>query len=106
MTSHTDIAAHIATVIEQVPGVAFLKPDLSTRLRGALNTARPAHSRGGLEVRRADEGTWTVRADIVIHADTRAVDITRTTRLAIAAELTRLAPGEPCRITVTVTGTV
>ncbi|MYW62592.1 hypothetical protein GTY65_00640 [Streptomyces sp. SID8379] len=106
MTSQPSMAAQLATVIEQVPGVAFLKPDLTTRLRSALNTARPTRPRGGLDVRRADDGTWTVRADIVIHAHARAVDTTRDTHDAIARELAQLMPDQPCDITVTVTGAV
>ncbi|MFZ3561390.1 MULTISPECIES: hypothetical protein [unclassified Streptomyces] len=102
----------IARAVADVPGVAFLKPDLAGRLRSAL--ARPAPSVGGgpsgvrLTPPRGADGTWHVEIQLVALARSRTVDVARAARRAAEQHLATAVPDRHgrARVTVTVTGLV
>ncbi|RII11773.1 hypothetical protein DSC45_28075 [Streptomyces sp. YIM 130001] len=115
MPQETDprgLSEDIARAVADVPGVAFLKPDLAGRLRTAL--ARPPATAQGAPAgvrltRPADDfGAWHIEIHLVARARTRTVDVARATRTAVADHLRSVAPAQAgqARITVTVTGLV
>ncbi|MEW2561815.1 hypothetical protein [Streptomyces griseorubiginosus] len=114
MNDHTSnipyarLAAELATSVTEVPGVAFLRPGLTDRLRTVLPRSAP-HSAGtaaGVRLTRPDgEGPWHVEIHVVALRQARTVDVARGVRDAVGHRLGVLAPGEPRpRVTVTVTG--
>ncbi|MEU5045619.1 hypothetical protein [Streptomyces griseorubiginosus] len=102
------LVAGVAAAVTEVPGVAFLRPGLTDRLRTALPRSAP-HSAGtaaGVRLTRPDgDGPWHVEIHVVALRQARTVDVARGVRDAVRHRLGVLAPGEPRpRVTVTVTG--
>ncbi|MGY0021621.1 hypothetical protein [Streptomyces sp. cg35] len=103
----------IARAVADLPGVAFLKPNLAGRLRSALtrpgqasNGAAPA----GVRLTRADGGTgpWNIEIQLVAVEKARTVDVARDARRAVDAYLASAHPEQAAeaRVTVIVTGLV
>lgn len=102
------LAREIARSVEDVPGVAFLKPGLTALLRpSSPRTADPAlpsgvgvHEPHGAEPMRVD-----VRIVVLRHS--RPADVARATRRAVRECVASLLPedgGRTVRVRVTVTG--
>ena len=107
MTTHS-LGAALAETVQAVPGVAFLTPGVTDRLRSAPAGSRVGGaSPAGVRISRAG-GTGQLNVDvrIVTRTHTRALDVTRATRTAVTARLSAAHPAETAHITVTVTGTV
>ncbi|WP_326762570.1 hypothetical protein [Streptomyces phaeochromogenes] len=117
MTAHQEITAHaklveeVATAVQGVPGVAFLRPGLADRLRSA--PARPTPGTGGappagVRMTRPDgEGPWYVEIHVVALRRARTLDVARLVRSAVEHRLDSLVPAQQTpRVTVTVTGLV
>ncbi|WP_372351062.1 hypothetical protein [Streptomyces sp. KL116D] len=102
----------IARAVTDVPGVAFLKPDLAGRLRSALAAPeRTGHTAVPSGVRLArpqdPDGTWHVDIKLVAYSRTRAVDVARAARRAVTTCMAASTPGNgTVRVTVTVTGVI
>ncbi|MFJ3639618.1 hypothetical protein ACIPRD_07690 [Streptomyces sp. NPDC090108] len=98
----------LAQAVREVPGVAFLAPGLTHRLRAALDsTGGDRASCAGVRMTRsARTEPWKIDVRIVIRAQARALDVTRATRTAVTACLAGARPAEPAHVTVTVTGVV
>ena len=110
-TVRATLAAEVATAVESVPGVAFLRPGLTDRLRSAL--PRPGSGTGGTPpagvrmTRPDDDGPWHVEIHVVALRRARTVDVARVVRDTVERRLDALAPtGSAPRVTVTVTGLV
>ncbi|MFI5659961.1 hypothetical protein [Streptomyces sp. NPDC051684] len=94
----------IARAVADVPGVAFLKPDLAGRLRSAL--------RGPSGVRltspRGPDGTWHIEIQVVALARSRTVDVARAVCRTAEEHLAKAVPDQCGRahVTVTVTGLI
>ncbi len=115
-TAHAALVAELATAAEGVPGVAFLRPGLTDRLRSALSQP-PAGAAGapsaGVRVTRQDgDGPWHVEIHVVALRRARTLDVVRVVRDTVerrldALEYAHARPSRPApRITVTVTGLV
>ncbi|MGY0490248.1 hypothetical protein [Streptomyces sp. WG-D5] len=102
----------IARAVAELPGVAFLKPDLAGRLRSAL--ARPVPPAGGrpsgvrLTPPRDADGPWRIEIQLVALAHARTVDVARAARRTAEEHLAKSVPNGDtrARVTVTVTGLV
>lgn len=110
-TAHTTLVEQVATVVEGVPGVAFLKPGLADRLRSAL--ARPARHadrdrHAGVRITLPDDGgPWRVEIHVVVDRRARVLDVARGIRADVEGHMASLVPERPApRVTVTVTGRV
>lgn len=116
MTAHHEITAHaklveeVATAVQGVSGVAFLRPGLADRLRSA--PSRPRSGTGvapsGVRMTRPDgEGPWHVEIHVVALRHARTLDVARVVRRTVERRLDSLVPAHPePRVTVTVTGLV
>lgn len=100
------LAAEVATAVESVSGVAFLRPGLTDRLRSAVS--RPGAAPAGVRMSRPDgDGPWQVEIHVVALRRARTVDVARGVRDTVARHLDTLAPTRSApRVTVTVTGLV
>ncbi|PWI17822.1 hypothetical protein DI272_29425 [Streptomyces sp. Act143] len=102
----------VARIVENVPGVAFLKPGLAARLRSALSRPHPDAGRAptaGVRLTPEPDATigWHVDVQVVTVRRARAVDVARAVRSAVEEHLAARCPGRPGpRVTVTVTGQV
>ncbi|MER8120497.1 hypothetical protein [Streptomyces sp. NPDC094031] len=98
----------LARTVQEVPGVAFLKPGVTHRLRSARPGPHPkSASPAGLRISRSTSGgRWKIEVQIVTRAQVRALDVTRATRTAIDACLAATVPTESAQVTITVTGIV
>lgn len=107
MTRHTELMDLLAQTVQEVPGVAFLKPGVTHRLRSARSGPPPVSmSPAGLRISRsASSGRWKIEVQIVARAEARALDVTRATRTAIDACLAAATAGS-AQVTITVTGIV
>ncbi|MFI7243150.1 Asp23/Gls24 family envelope stress response protein [Streptomyces qinglanensis] len=107
MSQHAVLSEDLAAAVRDVPGVAFLTPGITRRLRSALTGSESA-SPAGLRVSRpAGEGApWRIDVRIVTSAEARAVDVARAASAAVTARLTETHPADTARVTVTVTGIV
>ncbi|MER5438490.1 hypothetical protein [Streptomyces sp. NPDC002790] len=102
----------IARAVADVPGVAFLKPDLAGRLRSAL--AHPAPPAGGgpsglrLTPPQSADGPWHIEIQLVALARFRTVDVARAARRTAEEQLTAAVPDQSVRaqVSVTVTGLI
>ncbi|GAB2926070.1 hypothetical protein [Streptomyces heilongjiangensis] len=118
MTAHTPSAAQtvlvedIARVVEDVPGVAFLRPGLAARLRSALSRPDPGAGRtptAGVRLTPGPDDTagWHVDVHVVVVRRARAVDVARAVRSAVETHLALRFPARPgARVRVTITGQV
>ncbi|MGY1499558.1 hypothetical protein ACW4TU_23750 [Streptomyces sp. QTS52] len=113
-TAHAALVAELATAAEGVPGVAFLRPGLTDRLRSALSRP-PAGTAGapsaGVRMTRQDgDGSWHVEIHVVARRRARTLDVARVVRDTVERRLGALEyaqPSQPApRVTVTVTGLV
>ncbi|WP_243878236.1 hypothetical protein [Streptomyces sp. SUK 48] len=97
----------LAQTVQEVPGVAFLKPGVTHRLRSARSGPPPVNmSPAGLRISRStSSGRWKIEVQIVARAEARALDVTRATRTAIDACLAAATAGS-AQVTITVTGIV
>nr|WP_241670706.1 hypothetical protein [Streptomyces lavendulae] len=97
----------LARTVQEVPGVAFLKPGVTHRLRSARSGPPPVSmSPAGLRISRStSSGRWKIEVQIVARAEARALDVTRATRTAIDACLAAATAGS-AQVTITVTGIV
>ncbi|MFF3492161.1 hypothetical protein ACFYWS_12505 [Streptomyces sp. NPDC002795] len=94
----------IARAVADVPGVAFLKPDLAGRLRnvgGGPSGVRLTPPQGA-------DGFWHIEIQLVALARSRAVDVARAVRRTAEEHLARAVPDQSTRAhaTVTVTGLI
>ncbi|MDI3098338.1 MULTISPECIES: hypothetical protein [Streptomyces] len=107
-TGRDPLAATVARVTAEVPGVAFLRPGLAELIRGSARTGAPAtagRTPAGVRVTRGSgAGPWEVDVQIVVHRDHRALTVARAVRDAVTAALAERAPG--AQVTVTVTNAV
>ncbi|MBV2352918.1 hypothetical protein KUM39_00855 [Streptomyces sp. J2-1] len=106
---HTPILGEaIATAVRGVPGVAFLSPGLTGRLRSVLPGATPDRaSSAGLRINRpTDDGPWRIDVRIVARADARVLDVGRATRSAVTECVAVADPARSAEVSVTVTGIV
>ncbi|MFJ8196769.1 hypothetical protein [Streptomyces sp. NPDC096152] len=109
---HAGLERDIARAVEDVPGVAFLRPGVYGRLRSDLTAGGRGRAGGrpaGVRMSRAgDGGAWQVDIHLVALAGARTVDVARAVRGAarecMAAGLS--VDAVPARVTVTVTGLV
>lgn len=108
MTPNATLTEALAKTVQEVPGVAFLKPGVAHRLRSALPGVRPGTaSPAGLRITRpGGNEPWKIEVQIVTRADARVLDVTRATRTAVDTCLTALVPAEAVQVTITVTGIV
>ncbi|MFF4704057.1 hypothetical protein ACWC4D_16195 [Streptomyces sp. NPDC001288] len=116
MTARTAPAAlveDVAGVVENVPGVAFLRPGLADRLRSALSAPGPGAGRtapaSGVRMAPGPDGTgaWHVDVQVVTVRRARALDVARAVRAAVQEHLAPPLTGGPVpTVTVTVTGQV
>ncbi|MFG3283348.1 hypothetical protein [Streptomyces sp. NPDC048111] len=108
MNQHHALAAALAKTVQDVPGVALLRPSTAQRLKTALSS--PLHAAApvaGLKISGRGEGEpLRIDVQIVTDARARALDIARAARTAIDAHLAGGAPGRAAHVTVTVTGIV
>ncbi|MEV1022865.1 hypothetical protein [Streptomyces sp. NPDC050264] len=108
------LTADIARAVADLPGVAFLKPDLTGRLRSALTRQGPgadtAPSPAGVRLTRpdGDAGAWHLDVRLVALRQARALDVARAVRRAAEEHLSAAFPAQAAgaRVTVTVTGLV
>ncbi|MGK5529831.1 hypothetical protein [Streptomyces sp. URMC 129] len=106
---HTELETLVrqtaATAARRVPGVAFLRPGLTDRLRGA-GAGRASRSVAGVRATRRPGGGWDVTVHLATLHGHRALDVTRAVRAAVTAAVAEAVgdPGCPVRVTVTVTG--
>ncbi|MCQ4206923.1 hypothetical protein [Streptomyces longispororuber] len=106
------LVEEIARAVTDVPGVAFLKPDLAGRLRSALATPeRTSHTAAPPGVRlvrpQHPDGTWHIDIKLVAYSRTRAVDVARAARRAVTTCVASAASeNATVRVTVTVTGMI
>ncbi|MFJ4694279.1 hypothetical protein [Streptomyces sp. NPDC088766] len=110
-TPHATLVEDVARVVEDVAGVAFLRPGLADRLRSALSRPAPRSGRtpsAGVRMTREDgAGSWHVEIEVVVLRQARPVDVARAVRARVENRLDALAPERPAtRVTVTVTGRV
>ncbi|MFJ9633227.1 hypothetical protein ACIQPR_13250 [Streptomyces sp. NPDC091280] len=113
---HVTLTEEIARAVEQVPGVAFLKPGLTDRLRSAVQPGVPrpgrntaATSSAGVRVSRpSGSAGWHVEISLVALRETRGVDVARAARRTVEERVAALFPAETAqaRVSVTVTGLV
>ena len=107
-----ELAEAAAKAAGEVPGVAWLRPDLAATLRGAgalRDVARPPRALPSVRVQPASGGRdrWqaSVELRIALHRGHRAVDISRAVQEAVVKVAERVLPkGSRTRVTVTVTG--
>ncbi|MGW3361098.1 hypothetical protein ACWDFL_37945 [Streptomyces bungoensis] len=111
--AHHTLVEDVARIVESVPGVAFLKPGLATRLRSAWSrtgtapgTAPGAGGPPAAGVRLTpgadDTAGWHVDVQVVASRRIRTVDVARAVRTAVQGHLAALFPGRPgARVTVT-----
>ncbi|MFC9270747.1 hypothetical protein [Streptomyces zhihengii] len=104
----TTLTDELAAEVRRVPGVAFLTPGVTGRLRSALSGARQdGTDAGGLRISPPDgAGPWRIEVRIVTLADARALDVARATGAAVGAYMRTARPERTARVTVTVTGMV
>ncbi|WP_405973121.1 hypothetical protein OG496_30020 [Streptomyces sp. NBC_00988] len=104
--AHATLAAEVATAVEGVSGVAFLRPGLTDRLRSVV--ARPGAAPAGVRMTPPDgDGPWRVEIHVVALRRARTVDVARGVRDTVERHLDTLAPARSApRVTVTVTGLV
>ncbi|MGW2339231.1 hypothetical protein [Streptomyces sp. NPDC001661] len=102
--AHDHLTDDIARAVTDVPGVAFLKPDLAGRLRSALGG--PSGVR--LTPPRGADGTWHIEIQLVALARSRTADVARAARRTAEEHLAKAVPDQrgPARVTVTVTGLI
>ncbi|MFI6339621.1 hypothetical protein [Streptomyces sp. NPDC050535] len=108
-TAHTTLIDEVARAVESVPGVAFLKPGLSGRLRSVLS--RPERATvgtppAGVRMSRLSSAEpWHVEIHLVARRQARTVDVARATCRAVEEYLAKTFPteAEPAQVTVTVT---
>ncbi|MFJ9342285.1 hypothetical protein ACIRP0_23750 [Streptomyces sp. NPDC101733] len=98
----------LALAVRRVPGVAFLTPGLTERLRSALRDRTEApRPPSGLKIRYdRSTGRYEVDIRIVTLAESRALDVARGTRAAVYEALQKydtLAAADTS-VTVTITG--
>ncbi|MFJ9544449.1 hypothetical protein ACIRPX_45620 [Streptomyces sp. NPDC101225] len=110
-TAHATLVGEVATVVESVPGVAFLRPGLADRLRSARSRPAPPAGRdrsAGVRLTLPDDGgSWCVEIHVVVDRRARALDVARAVRAEVAGHLAAVGPERPApRVTVTVTGRV
>ncbi|NNN29683.1 hypothetical protein HLK59_04795 [Streptomyces sp. S3(2020)] len=111
-TVHGTLTAEIARAVEDLPGVAFLRPGLGGRLRAALVRpepgADPASPAGVRLARPGGTGPWLVEIHLVARRAARTVDVARAARRTVEEQLSTALPGQSARarVTVTVTGLV
>lgn len=110
-TAHTTLVEEVATVVENVPGVAFLRPALADRMRSALTRQVPHTGRdrsAGVRLVLPDGGEpWRVEIHVVVDRRIRALDVARAVRADVEGHMAVLAPDQRApRVTVTVTGRV
>ncbi|NEB05081.1 hypothetical protein [Streptomyces sp. SID13726] len=110
-TAHTTLVEEVAGVVENVPGVAFLRPALADRMRSALARQAPRTGRdrsAGVRMVRPDgRESWHVEIHVVVDRRIRALDVARAVRADVVGHLSALAPEQPAaQVTVTVTGRV
>ncbi|MEB8337570.1 hypothetical protein [Streptomyces endophyticus] len=102
----------IARAVADVPGVAFLKPDLAGRLRSALAHPVPPAGAGPSGVRltppRGADDPWHIEIQLVALAHSRTVDVARAARRAAEEHLAMAVSDQGTRahVTVTVTGLI
>ncbi|MGW3287993.1 hypothetical protein ACWDR3_25510 [Streptomyces sp. NPDC001002] len=111
-TAHATLAEEIARAVEAVPGVAFLRPGLTGRLRstlsrtdGSTRSAPPS----GVRVSRPDGAeVWRVEIRLVALRHVRSVDVARAARSTVEERVAQLFPADTtsAQVTVTVTGLV
>ncbi|WP_105971107.1 hypothetical protein [Streptomyces geranii] len=116
MTAHTTTAPtalikEVADTAEGVPGVAFLRPGVTDRLRSALSRPGPGTTgtpTAGVRMVRSDgDSPWCVEIHLVALRRTRALDVARAVRDAVEHHLLAVHPAQAApRVTVTVTGRV
>ncbi|MFD3377348.1 MULTISPECIES: hypothetical protein [unclassified Streptomyces] len=115
MTQHTvhgTLTEEIARAVQNVPGVAFLKPGLATRVRSALARSQPktaAERTAGVRLAGpGGTGPWRVEVHLVARRRARTVDVARAARRTVLDHLAVRCPEEAVRahVTVTVTGLV
>ncbi|MFJ6728308.1 hypothetical protein ACIQPQ_25735 [Streptomyces sp. NPDC091281] len=129
--AHSTLAQDIARAVEQVPGVAFLRPGLGGRLRSVLTRAEAGPllgagaaavegrgvgagpgtgSSAGVRLVRpgGGAGPWQVEIHLVARRQARTVDVARAARRTVQDHLAAVLPAEAgrARVTVTVTGLV
>ena len=104
--AHATLAAEVAAAVEGVPGVAFLRPGLTDRLRSVVS--RPGAAPAGVRMTPPDgDGPWRVEIHLVALRRARTVDVARGVRDTVERRLDTLAPARSApRVTVTVTGLV
>ena len=104
--THATLAAEVATAVEGVSGVAFLRPGLTDRLRSMVS--RPGAAPAGVRMTPPDgDGPWRVEIHVVALRRARTVDVARGVRDTVERRLDAVAPTRPApRVTVTVTGLV
>ncbi|MFJ4788716.1 hypothetical protein [Streptomyces sp. NPDC088794] len=111
-TAHATLAEEIARAVEAVPGVAFLRPGLTSRLRAALsrtNGSTRSAPPSGVRVSRPDGAEfWRVEIHLVALRHARSVDVARAVRGTVEERVARLFPADPtsAQVTVIVTGLV
>ena len=109
---HATLTEEIARAVEDLPGVAFLRPGLTGLLRSALprpdrSTATTASA--GVRVSRPSGAEpWRVEISLVALRHMRGVDVARAARCAVEERVAALFPTEttPAQVSVTVTGLV
>ncbi|MFE2423304.1 hypothetical protein [Streptomyces hokutonensis] len=109
---HATLTEEIARAVEDLPGVAFLKPGLTGLLRSTLprsDRSTPAASSAGVRVSRPSgaEG-WHVEISLVALRHMRGVDVARAARRTVEERVAALFPAEttPAQVRVTITGLV
>ncbi|MFE0207970.1 Asp23/Gls24 family envelope stress response protein [Streptomyces sp. NPDC058985] len=104
-TGRDALAAAVARVTAEVPGVAFLRPGLADLVRGSARTGPPraaGRAPAGVRVTRASgAGPWEVDVQIVVRRGHRALTVARAVRDAVTAALAEKAPGAQVTVTVT-----
>ncbi|MEU9027137.1 Asp23/Gls24 family envelope stress response protein [Streptomyces sp. NPDC048383] len=100
----------LARIVREVPGVAFLTPGFTDRLRTAFQGPQAAaRTPSGLRISRSRAtGRWEIDVRVVTLSGSRALDVTRATRSAVLTHLlAHHSPGTAgAAVTVTVTGVV
>ncbi|MFD4572739.1 hypothetical protein ACFWNK_19230 [Streptomyces sp. NPDC058417] len=132
--AHSTLTQNIARAVEQVPGVAFLRPGLGGRLRSVLTRAEAgpllgagaaagegrgvgagagwgssgaSGSSAGVRLVRpgGGAGPWQVEIHLVARRQARTVDVARAARRTVQDHLAMALPAEAGRARVTVTVT-
>ncbi|WP_405949511.1 hypothetical protein OG588_26725 [Streptomyces prunicolor] len=109
---HATLTEEIARAVEDLPGVAFLKPGLTGLLRSALprsDRSTAATASAGVRVSRPSGAEpWRVEISLVALRHVRGVDVARAARRTVEERVAALFPAEtmPAQVSVTVTGLV